>query len=412
MSVRFRLVNMFESSVRKRFADRVPEERTRRGLPMKREPKTTSACPSRIGWMSRGYSRGSYSRSASWMTTMSPVACPKPVRSAAPLPWFRSWQARPRAVVGRVRRLARDTPRARRACRPCEQSSTTMISFASGTARTRSRSCARCRPRCRPAPGPRGGRRRHRCEIVAGPPRHLKTLRAGRCGPPLDGQRRSRLVPAPCDPSPRLAASGGSSPSWLLGALVACGRRLHHGRRHARAPMAPERSRYPTPCRPGATETSQRALLTAPGVTVESLTAGRRPEGLGHAEGGRPRGHRQDEALRGTSTVTQDGGGRGRGPRRSSHAAAAQDLNDRASRVRRSGSRCPARSSRRTRRRRSTARTWSGAYARRLDRPANVGAHRALPCREVRRRDGQHSDPGSEAGRRAQVAPRHHRPRP
>ena len=55
---------------------------------MKREPNTTSALPSRIGWMSPGMSRGSYSRSASWTMTMSPLAAAKPARNAAPFPMF------------------------------------------------------------------------------------------------------------------------------------------------------------------------------------------------------------------------------------------------------------------------------------------------------------------------------------
>ena len=59
---------------------------------MNREPKTTSALPSRIGWISWGYCAGSYSRSASWTITIWPVACWKPVRRAAPLPWFLSWK--------------------------------------------------------------------------------------------------------------------------------------------------------------------------------------------------------------------------------------------------------------------------------------------------------------------------------
>ena len=78
---------------------------TRRGLPRKREPKTTSACPSRIGWISRGYSAGSYSRSASWMTTTSPVTWRTAVRTAAPLPWFCGWKTHHQPVLGRVRRL-------------------------------------------------------------------------------------------------------------------------------------------------------------------------------------------------------------------------------------------------------------------------------------------------------------------
>ena len=58
---------------------------------MKREPNTTSARSSMIGWISRGYSAGSYSRSASCTMTTSPVACLKPSRRAAPLPWFFGW---------------------------------------------------------------------------------------------------------------------------------------------------------------------------------------------------------------------------------------------------------------------------------------------------------------------------------
>ena len=58
---------------------------------MKRDPNTTSAFPSAIGFTSLGYSLGSYSRSASWTMTASPVAAAKPVRSAAPFPWFVSW---------------------------------------------------------------------------------------------------------------------------------------------------------------------------------------------------------------------------------------------------------------------------------------------------------------------------------
>ena len=43
----------------------------------------------KIGWITCGRSRGSYSRSASWMATMSPVAAANPARSAAPFPMFR-----------------------------------------------------------------------------------------------------------------------------------------------------------------------------------------------------------------------------------------------------------------------------------------------------------------------------------
>jgi len=73
MSVRFMLVQMFDSMVRPRFPTVCQNISTRRGLPEKREPKTTSAWPSMMGWMSFPYSFGSYSRSASWMMTMSPV---------------------------------------------------------------------------------------------------------------------------------------------------------------------------------------------------------------------------------------------------------------------------------------------------------------------------------------------------
>ena len=45
---------------------------------MNREPKTTSAWSSTIGWMSWGYCAGSYSRSASWTMTIWPVAWPEP----------------------------------------------------------------------------------------------------------------------------------------------------------------------------------------------------------------------------------------------------------------------------------------------------------------------------------------------
>ena len=51
---------------------------------MNREPKTTSAWSSTIGWMSSGYCSGSYSRSASWTMTISPVACRKPGAQGGP----------------------------------------------------------------------------------------------------------------------------------------------------------------------------------------------------------------------------------------------------------------------------------------------------------------------------------------
>ena len=55
------------------------------GPPRKRDPNTASASPFWMGSSRTGSSAGSYSRSASWTTTTSPVARLKPVRSAAPL---------------------------------------------------------------------------------------------------------------------------------------------------------------------------------------------------------------------------------------------------------------------------------------------------------------------------------------
>ena len=82
---------MLEASVRSRFATMCQKKSTRCGpLPAKREPKTTSARPSRTGPRRRGISCGSYSRSASWITTHSPEAAAIPVCSAAPFPEFRS----------------------------------------------------------------------------------------------------------------------------------------------------------------------------------------------------------------------------------------------------------------------------------------------------------------------------------
>src|SRR5438034_5346066 len=85
MSVRFRLVNMLETSVRKLFPTACQKNRTRRGPPWKREPYTASARPSLMGASRRGSSAGSYSRSASWATITLPVAAAIPVLSAAPL---------------------------------------------------------------------------------------------------------------------------------------------------------------------------------------------------------------------------------------------------------------------------------------------------------------------------------------
>src|SRR6266436_880919 len=92
MSVRFKLVQMFENSVSSRFATVCQKKSTRRGPPAKRDPKTTSAWPSRMGWSRRGYSAGSYSRSASWTRAISPVTCSTARRTAAPLPWLCSWK--------------------------------------------------------------------------------------------------------------------------------------------------------------------------------------------------------------------------------------------------------------------------------------------------------------------------------
>ena len=59
--------------------------------PVMREPYTTFARPLSIGASSFGQSSGSYSRSASWMSTRSPVTCSSPVRIAAPFPRFCGW---------------------------------------------------------------------------------------------------------------------------------------------------------------------------------------------------------------------------------------------------------------------------------------------------------------------------------
>src|SRR5262245_47326907 len=45
-----------------------------------------------IGASNFGQSFGSYSRSASWISTRSPVTCSRPVRIAAPFPRLRSWR--------------------------------------------------------------------------------------------------------------------------------------------------------------------------------------------------------------------------------------------------------------------------------------------------------------------------------
>ena len=85
-----------------------------------------------IGASSTGYSCGSYSRSASWMITTSPVAAAMPVRRAAPLPMFFSWRmilsTKGAISLARMSRVP-----------SLEKSSTMMISF-SGTGELRTRS--------------------------------------------------------------------------------------------------------------------------------------------------------------------------------------------------------------------------------------------------------------------------------
>ena len=54
MSVMFRSLNMFDSSVSALFSIWCQKNSARRGVPMKREPNVTSAMPSTIGWMTRG----------------------------------------------------------------------------------------------------------------------------------------------------------------------------------------------------------------------------------------------------------------------------------------------------------------------------------------------------------------------
>ena len=99
--------------------------------PVSREPKTTSAWPSAIGATRRGMSLGSYSRSASWMTQISPPARAIAARSAAPLPRF-GW--RTTTVSG----CAARQPARIAGVASVEPSSTTTISGSSGSAATRS----------------------------------------------------------------------------------------------------------------------------------------------------------------------------------------------------------------------------------------------------------------------------------
>src|SRR5437870_5106419 len=88
--------------------------------------------------MSRGYSAGSYSRSASWMIAMSPLTCGTAALTAAPLPWLCAWKTSTRRFAGVSGVAARSSSSTTRVP-SVEQSSTTMISFGMGTAMTRSR---------------------------------------------------------------------------------------------------------------------------------------------------------------------------------------------------------------------------------------------------------------------------------
>ena len=134
MSVRFRLVNMLESGASGTGCRRSARSRGRGARPPRRTAsrRPRRPCPSRIGSSSLGYSCGSYSRSASWMMTMSPVTAANPVRRAAPLPRLRSCRTRRHRPAAASSRKASPVP-------SVEQSSTTTISFSRGTAFTRER---------------------------------------------------------------------------------------------------------------------------------------------------------------------------------------------------------------------------------------------------------------------------------
>ncbi len=86
-----------------------------------------------MGRISLGYSSGSYSRSASCTMTSSPVAAAKPVRSAAPLPWLRSWYSTVTLAGNAVRCRSSRVP-------SVEQSSTSTMSLSTATRCTRSTS--------------------------------------------------------------------------------------------------------------------------------------------------------------------------------------------------------------------------------------------------------------------------------
>ena len=76
-------MKILESRVKNRFPTMCQKNNTRCGRPpMNLEPKTASAFPAIIGLRSKGYSFGSYSRSASCTNTISPRAAAKPLRKA------------------------------------------------------------------------------------------------------------------------------------------------------------------------------------------------------------------------------------------------------------------------------------------------------------------------------------------
>ena len=106
-SVMLRSVRTLLRKVRNLFARKWRWYRTRPARrTRKREPRQTSAMPSLIGTMRSGISHGSYSRSASWMTTIDPVAAAKPMRSAAVLPLFVLWRkAEPAAPATNTHKL-------------------------------------------------------------------------------------------------------------------------------------------------------------------------------------------------------------------------------------------------------------------------------------------------------------------
>ena len=80
---------MFDSSVSIRLQIMCQKYGARRDEPScVRTPYTTSASPRARGARSPSQSPGSYSRSASWITTNSRLASAKPRRTAAPLPRF------------------------------------------------------------------------------------------------------------------------------------------------------------------------------------------------------------------------------------------------------------------------------------------------------------------------------------